>query len=323
MTEIKKIKDNIEAELKEFNEIFNSAFSTQDILLKEILDHIKLQKGKQIRPVLVIYFAKLLEGLNNNTLLGAAAIEMLHTASLVHDDVVDESMKRRNLPSANALFDNKKAVLAGDYLLTKAMKFMAETRDLDMINCLTDIAKDITRGEMLQLQHSYTLLSEEDYIEIIKNKTGILFSICASVAAIAAKAPKEKGKSIKEFATNLGICFQIRDDIFDYTKNAEIGKPIFNDIREGKITLPLLYTLKSMPTEEKDHIMSCISNNIFNSELIALIHTNIQKYKGIEYATSKMEEYHKKAITQLDTFPNNSSKEALVSILNYVLDRKN
>lgn len=323
MKDITEIRNNISAELDRFNAVFDSAFSIEDTLLKEGLDHVRLQKGKQIRPILVIYLAKLSGALNDNTFYGAAAIEMLHTGSLVHDDVVDVSMQRRNRPSVNAAFDNRTAVLVGDYLLTKAMNFMSKTGDINMVNCLANIANEITRGELLQLQRSYTIPTEKEYTEIIKRKTAVLFSTCASVAAIAAGVTEEKRMALEMFGTYLGMCFQIKDDILDYTKDAEIGKPTFNDIREGKITLPLLHSLENMSTEEREYIMEKISKNNFDDGIIDYIYSNIMKYKGIDYAMERMGYYRNLAASQLDIFPDSIDKKTLVALSNYVLDRNN
>ncbi len=323
MEKIKEVKENISNELDTFNSIFNSAFATDDILLKQMLDHVLKQKGKQIRPILTISFAKLIGEANKQTFYGTAAIELLHTASLIHDDVIDESTKRRNSPSVNAVFDNKKAILVGDYLLTKAMHFMAETENMEMIKSITSIAKLITEGELLQLQLAYSLPTETEYLDIISKKTAILFYISASVAAISTSTNGTERTAIENFARYLGMCFQIKDDILDYTKNAEIGKPIFNDIREGKITLPLLHAFELMPTEDRNYLMRNIKSNCFNSEIISLIYNSIFKYKGIEYATEKMEEYHKKAIAELAIFPDSIEKNALITIADYLIVRKN
>ncbi len=322
MNGIDDIKKYIKIELEHFNEVFNSAFSVEEELLKKSLVHVSMQKGKQVRPIFIILFAKLCGLISEKTYNGAAAIEMFHTASLLHDDVVDETKQRRGLPSLNAVFDNKTAVLVGDYLLTKSMHFMVNTCSLEMIHNITNMGKEITRGELLQIQRAYSLPSEEQYLEIIQLKTAALFSICASVAAISSDATSEKRNVLEKFGLYIGTAFQIKDDILDYTKDAVIGKPIFNDIREGKITLPLLYTLKMMDENKRNQIMTLIRNGEFTDDLIEDINSEIKQHKGIEYAVSKMESFHNEAVDLLSIFPDSIEKNALIALANYVLNRK-
>ncbi|MBO8439923.1 MAG: polyprenyl synthetase family protein [bacterium] len=318
---IDEIKHSIETELQEFNRIFDSAFTSQDRLLGSALAHLSHRKGKQIRPVIVLLAGMLCGEVNAKTYHAAASLEMLHTASLVHDDVVDNTFSRRRQPSLNAMFDNKTSVLVGDYMLTKAMGFMARTGDMRLIESLTRLCEEITRGEILQIQHAYALPTEEEYIEVIRKKTAVLFSTCGEIAAIAAGADSQQRDAVRIFCDCLGICFQIKDDIFDYTPKADIGKPTFNDIREGKITLPLLYSLRSTGEKEREEILSRISKASDDPTLPETMYELICRMGGMEYAHKRIEQYRTQAIAQLGIFPDCEAKEALVSTLDYVIDR--
>ena len=318
---IDEIKQSIETELQEFNRIFDSAFTSRDRLLGSALAHLSHRKGKQIRPVIVLLAGKLCGNVNNKTFHAAASLEMLHSASLVHDDVVDNTFMRRRQPSLNAIFDNKTAVLVGDYMLTKAMGFMSRTDDMRLIASLTRLCEEITRGEILQIQHAYALPTEEEYIEVIRKKTAVLFSTCGEIAAIAAGADSRHIEAVRAFCDCLGICFQIKDDIFDYTPKADIGKPTFNDIREGKITLPMLHSLHSTDKDERDEIISLIETSADSPELHDRLHTLICRKDGIGYSLQRIALYRAEAIAHLDIFPDCDAKKALVSTLDYVINR--
>lgn len=322
MKPIENIRETVSAELQSFNKIFDSAFLAQDQLLQKALEHLTHRKGKQVRPLLVLIGSKLCGEINNSTYFAAASLELLHTASLVHDDVVDNTMERRRQPSVNALFDNKTAVLVGDYILTKAMTFMGQTGNIELIRSLVKLGEIITCGELLQLQHAYNIPTEEEYIEIIRKKTAILFSTCGIVAAISTNASENKRKALTDFGDYLGICFQIKDDIFDYTPKADIGKPTFNDINEGKITLPLLYSLRHITDKERLNILNTIRQGKCDADFLDKVHQCIIKGKGIEYAESRIEHYRSKAIETLSVFESCAEKEAMIDILDYVIKRE-
>ena len=316
------IKAPIIAEFALFQQFLDSAFSAEEQLLKSVLDHVRMQKGKQVRPVFTLLCAKLCAQPNNKTISVAAAYELLHTASLIHDDVVDNTMERRGQSSANALFDNRASVLVGDYLLSKAMQFIAETGVLELYKQLALLGNILSRGELLQLQHSYSIPKEEDYIEIIKKKTAVLFTISAESAAISVGASDEQREALLQFAEYLGVCFQIKDDIFDYTPNAQIGKPTLNDIREGKFTLPLIHAMESIHTNEASLILEAVKKRQFTEDFFYNIGSLVARTGGIEYAEQQMEHYKSEAEKSLTIFPNSEIKQALLNLLEFTIQRK-
>lgn len=322
MSTIDTIKQNIKSEMELFTEVFNSAFGADEQLLKKVLNHVKGHSGKQLRPIITILCAKLCGTPNINTYRVAAAYEILHTASLIHDDVVDDTMIRRGQPSGKALFDNKVSVLVGDYLLTKSMEFISATNNTQLYKNLSLIGSTLTRGELLQIQHSYTTPTEEDYIDIIRKKTAILFSVCATSGAITTDATPKQLETLQSFADNLGICFQIKDDIFDYSPNAKIGKPTLNDIKEGKITLPLLHSIEQLSQEESNQLFETIKQGNFTEEFFYNIGAFVARNGGIEYSYSTIEKYRIKALEALEYFEDNDTKQALITVLNYIVNRE-
>jgi len=322
MNEVELIKAPIIENLEKFEALFATAFDTSDNLLGSVFNHLQQRKGKQIRPILVLLSAKLCGKINEKTYLVAVAFEMLHTASLIHDDVVDNTFERRRQPSVNALFNNKTAVLVGDYLLTTSMDFMARAHDFELTNCLVELGKEITVGELLQLQNAYKEANENNYYDIIRKKTAILFALCMEGGAISTKGSEEQKRTLRAFGENLGICFQIKDDIFDYTAKADIGKPIFNDIREGKITLPLIHALTKASENERKTISEIIKSGDLIDKNISFLDELVKRHQGIEYAQKKMEEFRTKACNCLNNFADNDVKKALLATLDYVLVRE-
>ena len=322
MNQVELIKAPISKELKQFEALFATAFNVSDNLLGSVLTHLQQRKGKQIRPILVLLAAKLCGKINQNSHYVAAAFEMLHTASLIHDDVVDNTFERRRQPSVNALFNNKTAVLVGDYLLTTSMDFMARAQNLELTNCLVELGKEITMGELLQLQNAYKEADETNYYTIIRKKTAILFALCMQGGAISTDGTDEQKKALRAFGENLGICFQIKDDIFDYTPKANIGKPTFNDVREGKITLPLIHALTKASENERKTVSEIIKSGDFIDTNIMFLHELVSRYQGIEYAEKQMEEFRIKACNCLNDFTDDDVKKALLATLDYVLVRE-
>ena len=319
---LSQIKAPICAEFERFKAIFDSAFSSaEDRLLCSVLEHIHQQTGKQIRPIFTLLSGKLCGEVNNDTLLIAAGYETLHTASLVHDDVVDNTMQRRGQPSANAIFDNKTAVLTGDYLLSKAIQFVSDTKRPELFEILCRLSRTLAEGELMQLQHAYSIPTEEEYIEIIRRKTAILFTASAESAAMTVNACKEKIAALKRFSEAMGICFQIKDDIFDYTPNAKIGKPTLNDIREGKVTLPLLHTLRQVPTAIAMEILTKAKNSEFSEEYFYNIGALVAKHHGIEYAECKIDHYMDEARKALHEFAESDVRNALEKLLTFTITR--
>lgn len=319
---LQQIKKPISEEFERFLKLFDDSFvSPQDQLLRQVMEHVHSQKGKQIRPVFTLLCAKLCGKINDNTLRIAAGYETLHTASLIHDDVVDNTLQRRNQPSVNALFDNKVSVLAGDYLLSKAIRFIADTNCPELFKILCSLSQTLAEGELLQLQHAFSIPSEDNYIDIIRRKTAILFTLSADSAALSVNASEPERQAINIFSDSLGICFQIKDDIFDYSLNAQIGKPTLNDIREGKITLPLLHALQQISDDEANEILETARRNEFTDDYFFRIGSLVAKYHGIEYAQQRIEYYLNKAHHALDIFPESETKSALLDLLTFTITR--
>lgn len=316
-----EIGASIAPEFAQFQSMFDSAFAAGETLIRSVLTHVQSQKGKQIRPIFIILCAKLCSAPTTATYQMASALELLHTASLLHDDVVDKTDMRRGKPSANSLFDNKTAILTGDFLLSKALGFAAATDDSRLFRILADLGALLARGELLQIQYSYSIPTEEEYIDVIRKKTAVLFDSCAHAAAISTDAPAEETKALRRFADALGICFQIKDDIFDYSPNAQIGKPTLNDIREGKITLPLLHALNQISHSDAIKILDAVKNAQFTEDFFYNIGTLVSRHHGIEYATHTIEHYRTLALDALNFFPDSLTRTTLASLLDYVISR--
>lgn len=315
-------KKIISKELQEFNERFSLSFFAEDELLHNALQYLMPQKGKQLRPILVILGAKLCGEVNDETHLIAAAYELLHSASLIHDDVIDNSMQRRNKPSLNKIFDNKTSVLVGDYMMTKSFNYIYQSHNMEQIGLLQKLSIDIIRGELLQQQYSRSIPKEEEYYSVIRYKTAALFATCLQSGALSAKATSEQLDLLYKIGENLGMCFQIKDDIFDYSAKASLGKPIFNDITEGKVTLPLLHAVRFADEKEKILVI-----NILNKEEVDLsdktfIYNLVTKYKGIEYSEQQMKHFCDLALELLASFPNSEYKAFLSSLIAFTADRE-
>ena len=322
MITIESIKKPIQSEFSIFEKEFKAVFQTENPLLYSIIQHILNGQGKRIRPILVLLSAKLCNQINQETIYAAIALELLHTASLIHDDVVDETYERRGNPSVNARWDNKVAVLAGDYMLSNSLFIGVKTQSLPILNLISSIGKELSDGELLQLSNTQkSILSEQDYFQIIRKKTALLFSVCTESGAISVNASEQQCSALRNFGEYLGICFQIQDDIFDYSENANIGKPVGNDIREGKITLPLILALKNAPENETSEISKIIDNKDFTTENINKIILFTRQNKGIELAQQYMETYKSKAIDELNDFKESAVKSALLCTLEYTTKR--
>lgn len=317
-----EIAEALHSELKAFNTLFERAFESDVPLLKAACEHVHQRVGKQMRPVVVMLAARMCGNINNNTLAAAAAYETLHTGSLVHDDVVDDTMQRRGQKSLNAVFNNQAAVLVGDFLLTKAMGFVAMTRDLRLLDLLVELSEEIASGELLQMQHAYSMPTEEEYFTIIRHKTASLFAICAKSGALTATDNTEWHEKMHRFGELLGLCFQIKDDIFDYTPTADIGKPVLNDIREGKVTLPLLHALQQVSEAEREHWLDVIKNNELDADTVAQIVALVEQHDGIGYAEQQMERLAAEARETIAPFANEETKRMMNELLEYVKNRK-
>lgn len=312
----------VEAELKEFESIFKNALKSDTPMLNRMMQYIVKTKGKQLRPLFVLLSAKMCGSINESTYRAASLVELLHTATLVHDDVVDEAPERRGFLSVYALWKTKASVLAGDYLLAKGLLLSLENKDFRVLELLSDAVRRMSEGELLQLEKSRLLnITEQDYFTIISNKTASLLASACAAGAYTASGKEAQVERMRVFGENTGIAFQIKDDLFDYGTD-DVGKPTGNDIREKKLTLPLIYTLKNAPKETKRFLTYTIKNKNKDSSSIKSVIEEVQKAGGIQYAQEKMEQYKIKALEALDAFPASIEKDALAELVKFTTERK-
>ena len=297
MSEIDKIKAPIRQEMIDFNDFFKSSIKSKVPLVDIITNYILRRKGKQMRPLFVFLTAKMFGEINDSSYTAASLIELLHTASLVHDDVVDESYERRGFFSINALWKSKAAVLVGDYLLSKGLLVSLENKEFELLEIVSNAVKEISEGELHQIQKSRKLdISEEEYFEIIRRKTASLIAACTACGAKSVKVDDETLEKMWSFGELVGIAFQIRDDLFDYQKNGLVGKPMGNDIKEKKLTLPIIYALEQSDRSQRKKILRMISGQRKHSKNLDLIIQFVIDQGGIEYSTKKMNDYKEKAL---------------------------
>ena len=324
MDYLKLIQQPIEGNLNDFSELFNNALVHQDQLLSQVLTHIRQRGGKRMRPILILLMAKNYGDVSKTTLHSAVGLELLHTASLVHDDVVDESEERRGQASVNATYDNKVAVLVGDYLLSTALLHVAYTDNATIIQNLADLGRTLARGEILQLSNiKNTEINEDVYYDVIKMKTAALFESCASIGAMSAGASPEEVEKARLFGQNLGIIFQIRDDIFDYYESIDIGKPTGNDMAEGKLTLPVIYALNNSHLESMQTLARKVKAGTINTDEIAVLVEFAKESGGIEYAERRMYDYRSLCMDYIESSVKEKAiREALTAYVDYVIERK-
>ncbi len=316
------INNIIGDELKIFEQKFSQSVISQSPLLDRIMKYIIKRKGKQMRPMFVLLSAKLHGTINDTTYRAAALVELLHTATLVHDDVVDESLERRGFFSINAIWKNKIAVLVGDYLLSKGLLLSTSNNDFENLHILSEAVKQMSEGELLQIEKARNLnLKEDIYFEIIKNKTASLLSSACAVGAYTTSNDKAISNKMKLFGEKVGIAFQIKDDLFDYG-TADIGKPTGNDIQEKKLTLPLIYTLNKIDNVKKRELIYIIKNENKNKEKVKQVIDVVVAEGGIKYAEEKMNGYRDEALHILNEFENGEVKNALEELVRYTTDRK-
>lgn len=325
MSDIKQISAPIKHHIEAFEQIFRASMKSSAPLLDNITRYIVKRKGKQIRPMFVFFSAELCGKLTDKSYRAAGLIELLHTATLVHDDVVDDSNERRGFFSLNALWKNKISVLVGDYLLSRGLLLALENDDFTLLRIVSDSVKEMSEGELLQIEKARSLDIHEDvYFEIIRKKTASLIASCCACGAASVDAPDEVIQKMKQFGELVGIAFQIKDDLFDYSRNGKIiGKPTGIDIKEQKMTLPLIYLLNKSSYLEKKRIVYIVKNHNKDRKKVNEVIEMVNKSGGIEYATSKMEEYLGRALDILETFPDNPSKESLRQLVRFTIDREN
>ncbi len=318
------IKHPILSELTDFVELFNRSLSHTDGMLSQALDHIRQRAGKRMRPMLILLMAKSVGRVSDVTLHAAVGLELLHTASLVHDDVVDESGERRGQQSVNQLYDNKVAVLVGDYILSTALLHISYTHNETIVRYLAELGCTLSNGEILQLSNIHARdISEESYYQVIRQKTAALFEACCAIGTLSGGAPEEEIENAKMFGRNLGMIFQIRDDIFDYYDQSRIGKPTGNDMAEGKLTLPAIYALNSTRNEEMLAIAYKVKNGSVSKEEIARLVAFTKEHGGIEYAERRMWEMHAEALTFIEReVEDEDLKSSLRAYLDFVIERE-
>ncbi len=322
--DLSKISLPIKSELDQFNDLFKSSLHSDVYLVDLVTRYIIRQKSKKMRPLLVLLSAKVAGGINERTFRGAILVELLHTATLIHDDVVDSADKRRAFWSINAVFKNKIAVLMGDYLLSRGLMIAVEGKDYDFLEIITSTVKRMSEGELLQIQKTRKLdIDEKTYFRIISDKTASLLETCCQIGALSSSTLPEYKEAMKIFGDAIGIAFQIRDDVLDFEGSTKtIGKPIGGDIKEKKLTLPLIYSLNQVSNKEASNIKKMIKNGKKKDNLKEVIDF-VRKNRGIEYALETAHVYSQKAKETLKVFPDSPSKIALEALVDFVIDRKN
>lgn len=324
MKVVSQIREPIEHEMELFEEKFLKSMSSKVALFNRITYYIVNRKGKQMRPMFVFLTAKLINNgvVNDRTFCGASIIELIHTASLVHDDVVDDSHKRRGFFSINALWKNKIAVLVGDFLFSRGVLVALENGDYDLLRIISYAVRDMSEGELLQIEKARLLdITEEVYYEIIRQKTATLIAACCSMGACSVKPDSEHVEIFRKFGELCGMAFQIKDDLFDYGAE-KIGKPTGIDIKEQKMTLPLIYALNESDKEKKRWLINSIKNHNKDKKRVKEVIAYVKEKGGLDYAVTKMISFKDEALTLLEDYPDSDYKSALTLMVNYVVERK-
>jgi Geranylgeranyl pyrophosphate synthase len=321
---VSQIKTPIDYEMELFEKKFLLSMSSKVSLFNRITHYVVNRKGKQMRPMFVFLIAKLTNAgeVNDRTYRGASVIELIHTATLVHDDVVDDSNYRRGFFSVNALWKNKIAVLVGDYLLSKGLLLSIDNSDFDLLKIISVAVREMSEGELLQIEKARKLdITEEVYYNIIRQKTATLIAACCAMGAQSVNAPKEEVEELRKFGELIGMAFQIKDDLFDYGEK-KIGKPTGIDIKEQKMTLPLIYTLNHCDRTDKKWIINSIKNHNKDKKRVKELIALVQSKGGLDYSVTKMKDYQQQALLILNNYPDSPYKRSLELMVNYVIDRK-
>ncbi|PWG80040.1 polyprenyl synthetase family protein [Pararcticibacter amylolyticus] len=322
MLKLDEIKRPIEKELDDFEGKFKSSMKSSVPLLDRITHYIVKRKGKQIRPMFVFFSASLCGGITEATYRAATFVELIHTATLVHDDVVDNSYERRGFFSVNALWKNKVAVLVGDYLLATGMLLALNNDDFNLLKIISDTMKEMSEGELLQMEKARRLdISEDIYYEVIRQKTATLIASCCACGAASAGADAATVAKMRLFGEKTGMAFQIKDDLFDFGTD-DVGKPLGIDIKEKKITLPLIYTLNKVSTKEKHHIINLVKNHNEDSSKVAEVIHFVRNNGGLAYAEMQMLRFQDEAFEILNTFPENEARTGLERLVRFTTERK-
>lgn len=319
---LKEIQAPIHSEMLEFEKKFREAMKSRVVLLDKIMSYIVKRKGKQMRPMFVFLMAKSCGQVNESTFRGAALIELLHTATLVHDDVVDDANYRRGFFSLNALWKNKIAVLVGDYLLSRGLLLSIENKDFHLLQIVSRAVKEMSEGELMQIEKARKLdITEEVYFDIIRQKTATLIAACCAVGAASVGLPQDQIDKAWGFGEKVGIAFQIKDDLFDYGED-EIGKPLGIDIKERKMTLPLIYSLNNASKSERRKVKNIVKNHNEDSKKVKEVILFVKESGGLTYATSVMETYYQESLDILNTFESSEFTKSLQGLVQYTIERK-
>ena len=324
MNLVEQIKLPILSEMELFEKKFKDSMLSKVPLLNRITYYIVRRKGKQMRPMFVFLVAKMVSdgGFDERTYRGASVVELIHTATLVHDDVVDESNRRRGFFSVNALWKNKIAVLVGDFLLSKGLLLSIDNEDFDLLKLISIAVREMSEGELLQIEKARKLdITEDIYFDIIRQKTATLIAACCGIGAASVGANQDTIQQMRKFGEYIGIAFQIKDDLFDYS-DEKIGKPTGIDIKEQKMTLPLIYTLNTCSKKEKAWLINSVKKHNKDKKRVKEVITFVKQNGGIEYTTSQMNNYKNKALSILDNYPKSTYKDSLLTMIDYVVERK-
>jgi len=323
MSSLNQIKAPIAKEMVEFEVKFKESMKSTVPLLDKITYYIVKRKGKQVRPMFVFLSAGLCGGITESTYRAASMIELLHTATLVHDDVVDDANQRRGFFSVNALWKNKIAVLVGDYLLSRGLLLSVDFSEFRLLQIVSNSVREMSVGELLQIEKARRLdIDESIYFDIIRKKTATLIASCCASGASSAGSTEEIINAMKQIGEDIGIAFQIKDDLFDYAGNSSIGKPTGIDIKERKMTLPLIYTLSKSDKEQKRTIINIIKNNNTEPKKVQQVIDMVRAGEGIKYATEKMQFYRDKALKALEVFPESIYKTSFIDLVKFTVDRE-
>ena len=329
MASLTEIRQPIEGEWKRYEKVLRDTLRAEDKVQQHVLDYVLAQKGKQLRPLVVLLSAQICNPITDKTLKSAVALDLLHNATLVHDDVVDNSDTRRGKPAVHTQWTNKVAVLMGDYVLAKVIGLTAEVRNIRILEIVANLGQSLSSGEMLQLHYGASMwIDEAQYMKIIDQKTAQLFQACAEAGAESAGCTQRQRTALREYGRLLGLCFQIKDDIFDYSDLEEIGKPTMSDLRDGKVTLPLIEALRRAPKEEAE-VIKANGERLTAKELspaeeervLQEIKAFVMRYQGDEYAVQQMIAYKKQATEALSVFRDSATKTSLLNLLDYAINR--
>ena len=322
MSTFQSIQQSIAPELQMLNNRISTTLASPNALMNQVIEGYLKSKGKQIRPIIVILSAKLLGEINENVISAATAVELLHNATLIHDDVVDDTKLRRGQPTINNIWDNHIAVLVGDFFLSSALLQAIETNDIKIIKSITNLGKLLSIGEIDQIYNArFHNLNEDAYFETIYRKTASLFVSCVEVGAFAVGASDDDTQCLARVARLLGLCFQIKDDIFDYFNDEKIGKPTGNDLREGKITLPLLHVLLNDTLPQHDEMLALSKKEILDSDEINTLIEYAKQHGGIEYAYDSMQRLRDEAVEIISQFPESQTRDYFIAIIDYIISR--